>query len=564
MIHHIGKEQITGKNATPAIVAAVRQLEEGDTLLLDKGTYHLYPDGAEIKEYYISNNDGGTKPVAFPLIGKKSVTIDGGGSELIFHGHILPFAIDHSENLIVKNLSIDYHHPLYAQAEILESDERHCVLRFDGKEFFCRVDEEGHFGYYSKEDGWEFSALRHNLSLEFSPDGIPLYNGRPYFAYCGEPCDHGFLSRMFRHVTLEEKEKNVIVMHGENLVVHTPGNYLIMTYSTREYPGIFVTDSHNVTLSDIHLYHTASMGVIAQTTENITLRHIVAEPRQGSGRLLSVAADATHFVNCRGKITMSDCKFVQMMDDACNIHGIYNLYQKREAPDTLLLGFGHHQQMGVQTYREGDRVAIIDSTVNEIRAEATVRKAELLSPDRIRLTLDREVDAPGEHWVVENLSTAPDVHIHDCESGHNRPRGFLLSSGGKILIERCKFYNMNQGIQLSGEMRDWYESGAVRDVTIRDCDFENSAYAGGVAIVCSPALRATEFDGSFNGQIVVEHNRFTQAEKRLTSIRLADRVVFRGNTFHKDPTLPPHKPHREEGVSFTQCGTVEYEPVKEI
>ena len=152
------------------------------------------------------------------------------------------------------------------------------------------------------------------------------------------------------------------------------------------------------------------------------------------------------------------------MDDAVNIHGNYHPYNKREAPDTLILGIGHFQQRGVLTYRAGDEVAVIDSTANEVKLVAHVTEAELVDIDTIRLRLDREVDEPEEHWVTENWSTAPEVHIHDTESGYNRPRGFLLSSRGKTLVERCKFYNMEQGIQLSGEMRDWYESGAALDV----------------------------------------------------------------------------------------------------
>lgn len=564
MVYYIRDFMTDQSNATPAFVEAIDRMAEGDTLLLEGGVYHLRPEGAAVREYYISNNDCGFKPIAMPLIGKKNITVDGGGADLIFHGRILPIVIDRSENVCVKNLSIDYNKPMYAQAEILESDATHAVLRFDGKDFSCRVDEKGHFGYYSEEDGWEYSAINHNLSLEFSPAGFPLPYGKTYFAYCDAPRDHGMHAHMFRHVTLEETEKNVITMRGDIGIVHTPGNYLIMTYASREFPGIFVTNSRDVSLTDICLYHTMSMGVIAQLTENITLRKIVAQPRQNSGRLLSVAADATHFVNCRGKITIENCKFVQMMDDACNVHGIYNLYTERETPNTLILGFGHPQQRGIQIYRKGDRVAVIDSEVNQVRAEATVLSAELIDPARVRLVLDREVDEPGAHWVVDNLSTAPDVSITDCESGNNRPRGFLLSSAGRIVVERCKFYNMKQGIQLSGEMKGWYESGCVRDVTIRDNDFTNSAYAGGVAILCAPALRAENFDGYFNGTVKIENNRFSQSSKRLARIRLTDRVVFRNNTFHRDPTLPYHQPYYDEGVSFKQCRVVDYEPAREI
>ena len=113
-------------------------------------------------------------------------------------------------------------------------------------------------------------------------------------------------------------------------------------------------------------------------------------------------------------------------------------------------------------------------------------------------------------------------------------------------------------------MNDWYESGSVQDVTIRDCDFTNSAYAGGAAIVCAPRLRAVDYTGAFNGQIVMENNLFCQSTKRIASIRLADRVIFRNNRFRTDPTLPVHKALGEDGTSFTFCATLDYTPAEEI
>ncbi len=552
-----------GKNGTPAIAAAVEALHDGDTLCLDGGRYDLYPEGALIRSYYISNNDSGKKPIAFPLIGKRNVTVDGGGAELMFHGDILPFAVDGSEGVTLENFSVDYPCPVYAQAEIIEADSEKTVLRFDGEQFFCRV-ERGRFCFYHEEDGWE-DIVERALTLEFDRDTRAPSAFKPaYFPYCGEPCDHGFLGGMFRDVTLEELEPNVIAMHGNIGFVHTVGNYVVMTHSTREYPGIFVTGSKNVTIESVTLYHTTAMGVIAQLSGNITLDGVRAEVREGSGRLLSVNADATHFVNCRGFIHMKNCKFVRMMDDACNIHGIYSLVKELRSDGTLLLGFGHHQQKGIQLYRPGDLVSVIDSETMEEKVRANVLRAVLTSPDCIELTLDRPVGEPGAHWVAENLSTAPDVVISDCESGFNRPRGFLISSAGKVLVERCKFYNMNCGIQLGGEMKDWYESGAVTDVTVRDCDFANSAYAGGNAVSISPKLRCEAPRDFFHGRIAIENNTFTQSAKRIMNATLTRELTFRGNRFHADETLPKRPANGESGVRITNCGKIDYEDVLDV
>ena len=566
MVLHI-KDFITDeRNCTPDFVRVVEMLKDGDVLCLDGGKYQLFPDGARAETYYMSNNDGGVKPIAIPLINKRNVTVDGGGAELIFNGEILPIVIDGSENVCVRNLSIDYAEPMYAQCEIAEVDGDRAVLKFDGDEFNCRVDSDGHFCFYSKKCGWEYHRTR-GLALEFDREGKPSAYSYPFFPYCGEPADHGFLGGMFKDVKLRELDENLIEMRGEfGLSKLTAGNYLVMTYAGREFPGIFANESKNVSICGVRLYQTISMGIIMQTSANILLDGVVAEPRENSGRILSTGADSTHFVNCRGKIEIAGCKFVKMMDDAVNIHGNYHLYKERKVPDTLILKVGHFQQQGVQTYRVGDEVAVIDSTTNEVKLIANVLEAELVDLTTIRLRLDRTVDEPGEYWVTENLSTAPEVYIHDTESGYNRPRGFLLSSRGKTLVERCKFYNMEQGIQLSGEMCDWYESGAALDVTIRDNDFTNSAYFNGVAILSRPLLRATQYnkDIIYSGRLVVENNLFSQSDKRIMTVEHAQHVIFRNNTFKKDETLAYHGRNGENGITCAHCGTVEIEDVKDI
>ncbi len=536
-------------NCSEAFVQAVSAARDGDTLLLDAKEYHFYPAGAFEKEYYISNNDGGIKPIALPIIHKKNLKVDGCGADLIFHGNMMPIVVDGSENITLKNFSIDYAVPFYAQAKILTANEDGILIEFDGKEFNCRV-RNGKFCFYNTLDGWEFQPER-ALSLEFDENGHPSAHSPTYYAYMGEPRDHGFLSWLFKDIKLEEVGNNRIFMRGSIGERHTAGNYLVMTYAGRKYPGILITESKDAVLDNIRLYYTAAMGIVAQTTENVTLNGIVAEPRSGSGRLLSVNADATHFINCRGKVSLTNCKFIQMMDDAANIHGIYNPYVGKYSDGSMKLGFGHPQHRGIQTYRKGDRVAVIDAQTNETKTIGSVLEAQLISLDEIKLRLDCDVPAPSGNWVTENLSTAPDVYFGNCESGYNRPRGFLISTAGKALVEKCKFYNMNQGIQISGEMKDWYESGAVTDVCIRDCEFDNSAYAGGVAILCQPALYCK--DTVFNKKITIENNVFTQANKRICLIKSCEEVIFKNNKFCSDPTLPAHAMHGEDGTTFKNC-----------
>lgn len=369
---------------------------------------------------------------------------------------------------------------------------------------------------------------------------------------------------MFCDVSIASAGENEVDVCGKLGITYTPGDFIVIPYASREFPGIFVNESQAVRLESVRLYHTTGMGVIAQLSSDLTLDHVVAAPRAGSGRMVSVNADATHFVNCRGKITMTHCKFERMNDDACNIHGIYACCVRRTAPNTLICGFGHDQQRGINLFRPGDCAALIDSDKTEARAVRTVVAAELLSPDALQVVFDEPIPEPGAHDVIENRSTAPEVYIADCESGYNRPRGFLLSSAGKTHVERCKFYNMNSGIQIGGEMRDWYESGAVQDVRIQNCDFTNSAYAGGVAISVCPKLRDAHPRAFFHGRIVIEQNYFEQSSKRILNAMLTETLQFRDNRFRLNPNLPYHPANGATGITVAQCGTTEIAPVESV
>ncbi|MGC3978967.1 MAG: hypothetical protein QM751_12520 [Paludibacteraceae bacterium] len=71
------------------------------------------------------------------------------------------------------------------------------------------------------------------------------------------------------------------------------------------------------------------MGVIAEKTGNISLNKVNICRRPGSNRILSVTADATHFCNCKGKVTIENCLFENMLDDACNMHGTYTKVEQK-------------------------------------------------------------------------------------------------------------------------------------------------------------------------------------------------------------------------------------------
>ncbi|MBQ8610077.1 MAG: hypothetical protein IJ412_00060 [Oscillospiraceae bacterium] len=539
---------IENGDSTLAVLCALRAAQDGDTLRLGGGELHFRPDRAFTKEYYISNNDYNLKPIAFPLLGRRGLTVDGEGTRLVFHGKMSPFVLDGCEDVTLKNFAVDYAEPMYFEAKILAADEHFVEMEYDDSQF--HVDIVGdRFRFFG--ENWE-NITPAVLVNEFEPSykGPTPYTAT-YFACVGKEKNTSFLGGMYRYLSAEKPAPNRLRLTGELGFCHTPGKYWLCTHNGRHYPGIFITESKRVTLTDITLNHTLAMGVIGQLSEDLTLERIIAEP--SAGRMLSVDADATHFVNCSGLLHMKDCRFESMMDDACNVHGIYLPVERKIDARTALLRFGHFQQKGINIFRPGDAIRLVANDTLQPCGCFTVKSSTLISGDYLLLETEEDLPEPlPAGYAFENHTRMPAVHFEGCVSGYNRPRGFLLSTCKPALVENCAFHNMNAAIWIAGDANSWYESGPCTEIVLRNNRFDNAAYAGGAVIVAAPELK-TEGAPPYHTNLRVESNFFRLHEKRFMDLWSYDGVVFAGNTYVQDDALPAQKPTGEDGFALREC-----------
>lgn len=565
MVVHLQDYQalFDGEDVTLAVQEALFACAKhpGSTLKLGGGTLHFYPKYALEKEYYISNNDYSRKSILFPLRDMNGITIDGEGAELLCHGTVLPFVVDHSRDVTIQNLSIDYPHPFFFQARIIESKEDSLELEYDPEEFSAQAKDHA-ISFFSKEDGWEMEKDR-LLVCEFEADTkAPSAYIPPYFAYFPKESDGSFLSGMYRYLRPVQLGPGRLRLTGDTGCRHKVGNMWVGTFSGRENPGIFGNCSENVTVRDVTLYHTASMGMVCQLCKNVTMERLKTIVRPGSNRYLSVNADSTHFVNCSGTIRYEGCVFTNMLDDAGNVHGNYMPIVKALDANALLLAFGHYQQNGVNLYSQGDQVRIVDyQTATPLVACLTVRSSSLISSRLLRLELEEPLPALTEGSLVENLTRMPEVFIHNCTCGNNRPRGFLVSTWKKAVISHNTFFNMSHAIYIGSEFHDWFESGPVEDVLITKNQFRNSAYTGGAVISINP--RIAQGKNMFHRNIRIEGNFFELHEKRFLHACHIDGLVMRENHYVQNDTLPVHSPIGTDGILISDCYNVHVCPPEE-
>lgn len=113
----------TVKDYTPVVTKILSDNPKGNVrILFGKGVYPFYPEQGAREFLTLSNNDSGDKRIAFLIKDMRNVTIEGDGSDFMFHGCMVPFAVKGSSNVTIKGVSVDYDYPWTFEGTVLSSD----------------------------------------------------------------------------------------------------------------------------------------------------------------------------------------------------------------------------------------------------------------------------------------------------------------------------------------------------------------------------------------------------------------------------------------------------------
>ena len=513
-----------GTDSTPAVREALNYLVGGKVLNFAPGRYDFWPDRATEKNCFISNNDPGLKRIAFLLEHRSGVTIDGHGAQFVFHGFICPFFLSGTGNITIRNLSIDYARPFDSEAKILAVTPDGADLEFSAEfpyevrnGILTFVDHETRPNVYPPGGLLEFDAVRRETAFQVHDQG----RGPAYIA--------------------TEIEPGRVHLKWPGLK-GSPGNILVFAAGQRSEPAIVISDSRNTILDHVTIYHAGGMGVIAQRSRDIALRHVEVKPPPSGLRMVSTTADATHFSECLGTITMTDCVFEDQMDDATNIHGIYVQIASLISPTEMEVRLVHPQQFGFDFIVPGEKLELVHGPSLMTFGEATVRSVQRLNSEYTRVTVTAPLPPlqPGSD-VVGRVENNPDVVIDHCFIGKNRARGILLGSRGKIVVQNNTFHTPGAAILFEGDGRFWFEQAGVRDCTIRNNRFDDCNYGtwGTACIqVGSGIEQSARAESRYNCDITIENNTFKVFDPRILNLFSVDGLVFRDNTIVPSTDYP--------------------------
>ncbi|HPE94878.1 MAG TPA: right-handed parallel beta-helix repeat-containing protein [Bacillota bacterium] len=532
-----------GCDATQAVIDMIAAVREngGGTIVFFKGEYHFYAHEAQQHTCY-PYGCGGSQKTAFLLTQMKDVTVDGGGSDFVFHGIIVPFICDGSKNIVLENFKVSYDRPFHTELLVTGRDEKtgsfECVL---DREHYPTHTEDGHFDAFTP-----YMELTQGNSLLTEYDAVrkePAYSSTYYVLDRGQSPDGKYGGGFFGWYWTEETGTDTLRMYMPGKQLPRVGN--VMTYLNDGRPCVsaFIHESENVTLRNADVFDSGGMCIVGQLSRDIFLDSVrmrLAEKGEIGyipGRVVSASADATHFLCCMGKLSMTNCVFDNMLDDGTNIHGMYRFICGTEGKHTFIIK--NSEPDTASYYREGDTVSavkmtdfqeIVHAVVKEVRQDGAIT----------RVTVDGDVSCvPCSGYALDNLTTAPDeVHISNVKTGSNRPRGFLIATLGKVLIENCTFHNSSSGIHMQPFGEVCMESQGVEDVTIRDCRFVNCGFSDNApAINIAPAV--LEGIAPVHRNITVTGCRFETFGAPSISANNTANLCIKDNTFVKTSDYDP-------------------------
>ena len=509
--------------------------EQPVQIIFAEGTYDWQVEGLNEEKLNISNtNDAPDMPkrIMIDLHGAQHAVISGKGSLLRCRGRMMEIHMDECEDITFNGIAIDYARPTVSEYTALEVGEHEAVFRIH-KDSKYRIDGEGKL--YWVGDGWEEIA-RNGFVQQYTEKPLHVFNAGGNKGLWGK--------------ATELAPGKVKIEFGDK---PNPGFVKGATYQfrhvRREYASVFCNNSRNIRYENVSFHFMHGMGVLSQFSHDLSFNGVTVAPRKGSGRTCSAWADILHFSGCSGQITVNKCLLSASHDDAINVHGTHLLVTEIHDRRHLTLTFKHRQTWGFMGYRKGDEVEFINNAsllpcggLNRVE-EAT------LSPDghRMELTLEKEIPAEVtvNEWCLENVTATPAVTVKKSRIQLIPTRAFLLTTRRPIVVQDCTFIGThNAAILVADDARSWYESGMVRDMTIKGNTFTE---CGEPVIKVHP--ENSVFTAPVHTGIRIEKNVFNLLGRGAVGLKSAGDVRIEGNTIRAQ--------HEGENVLQDHCEKVQ-------
>lgn len=540
-----GQQEIPadGADAGPVLREMLQNVPNGSfeqsILELPKGEYHFYPQSAPKLSYYISNHDQqDMHPVGLPIVGCKNLKINGNGSTFVFHGAMQPILIMDSKGIEINDITIKHDAPYYNEGKIVEIKDGTTTLEFSALFRWQVINGK----YYMTGDG---TPRAHQAVLAFEADGSMVATGKAGDMLWPNKCEQVAPNRVkfFNDAAkMGLKEEQILVLR----------------HYGRPHPAMVIYRTDGTLLNNVVFQDSQGMALIAQRSKDITINGggCICAP----GRVHTASADATHFSNCAGTITVNGALYEGMMDDAINVHSTCLDIVKVASPSEIIVRYMHSQSVGFEVFEPGERLQFIKGkTLENHPTLCKIAKVSKINETHLHITLESPLpEGIGVGDAIENADWYPAVNFINCTVQHNRARGTLFTTPKPVLVEGCKFLGSSgSAILLAGDAQGWYESGRCLDIKIRNNVFDHNLiqryqFTEGIISIYPMVKQPMQQTERYHKNILIEDNTFYTHRVPLIYAISADGIIFRNNAVQFDDKHAPM--HNKQPYVLQHCG----------
>lgn len=518
------------QNVMPALKQALQYSQNKSEVVISfpKGRYDFWPTQLAVD----------ADSVGFRLFKHQGVIIEGNGSEFIFHGRMEIANVDSCSNIIFRNFTVDWERPMMSQAEIIGQTDSYLDVKID-RDLYPYVIRNGRILFLG--EGWNAPVIQYVNNMYDKEKHEIVYNTWD-----------GPMGDIFQQKA-EELPNGIVRFHGKTTGNGQKGDIVSLyhDYRSLNLMGFHICNSKDIVLKDLQIYHCLSHGVLCERTENLTMDHASMMTNETKGRVFSIMADASHFVNCKGLVKIVGCAHSGQGDDFINVHG------RNIVIDQLLDEKSVAVNLDGRYVTAGDEVWLIS---RETAQRGEVRVVELVTPvnegDVLKgyhLTFTQALPkalVAGD--IVENKTWTAGLELRDCQIlKKNRARGILVTTPQDVVIENNYFRTAGTAILIEGDTDFWFESGANRNVQIRHNVFEDCLTSacktgdrwewGEAVITITPSHRPKDvYSEPYHQNIDIHDNVFKVFDVPLIHARSVRNLLFNNNEVIKTSTYKPY------------------------
>ncbi|MGW6771177.1 right-handed parallel beta-helix repeat-containing protein [Streptomyces sp. NPDC055037] len=561
--------------AVDAAIAHAKTVGGPTTLHFPSGKYHIWPERTPKRELYVSNTVGSdqafkTKNIGILIEDMRDVVVDGGGSTIVNHGFQTVFAAIRSSDVRFTNFSQTWVAPKTVDITVADAG-------VDSGQAYRIIDIPETYHY-----AVEGTSVRWNG--ERSPaTGQPYWTGTNSFDYSQvhDPATNRTWrtsNPVFQNVTkiTELGGDRLRITYGDSTAPGDRGYVYQMREVTRDTPGALFWESSRVTVDHLRLGYLHGFGIVGQLSEDISVDSVTFKADRGSGRVTSGFADHIQMSGVKGTVRITNSVFDNPQDDPINIHGTY-LQATAAERETLSLRYMHNETSGFPQFHPGDTIELVDKRTMLAAPGATAKVVSVTGPTgsgvpagtdpdtylrTMTVVLDQTLPAavlaaPGD-YVAENTTYTPTVEITGNTFQAVPTRGILVTTRRPVRIENNRFDGMSMAsIYISSDARSWYESGPVRNVTIRGNVFDRPASP---VIFFDPTNQDFVAGQPVHRNVLVEDNDFNLTGGTILSGRGVGDLTFRDNRVERYAKLRLTGPSRALHVGDTATVTTDAPP----